>query len=205
VAVKPWRNWYHCVGNTYGTWLPGDARGWRARHHRDHVDGDYKNPPPDGVGDALYEWVKANLKREVVVFSREQRQLACLGFGEALTHYGVEVVEVCVGSMHYHVLARFTPPDEVVPRSGERGLSGAKRGAVAVDERPRLVIGKCKSWVTRCMKRAGHYTDRDGGLWAARCKVLPINDRSHQVRVARYLKDHAKQGAAVWTTIKDQH
>ena len=38
--------WYHCVSTTYGAWLYGDARGFRTRHHRRHVDGDYKHRPP---------------------------------------------------------------------------------------------------------------------------------------------------------------
>jgi hypothetical protein len=23
--VLAWNDWYHCMGNTYGTWLPGEA------------------------------------------------------------------------------------------------------------------------------------------------------------------------------------
>src|SRR3954468_9029001 len=47
VAETPWNNWYHCMGNTYGTWLPGDPRGFRTRLHREHVEGDYRNPPKE--------------------------------------------------------------------------------------------------------------------------------------------------------------
>ena len=46
--MQPWRHWYHCNGSTYGTWLPGDPRGWRSRNHRVHVPGDYRTPPPPG-------------------------------------------------------------------------------------------------------------------------------------------------------------
>ena len=42
------RVWYHVVLSTYGSWLYGDKRGFRTRHHREHVDGDYKNPPSLG-------------------------------------------------------------------------------------------------------------------------------------------------------------
>ena len=41
--MPAWNHWYHCTAHTYGTWLRGDPRGWRARHHREHVDGDYRN------------------------------------------------------------------------------------------------------------------------------------------------------------------
>ncbi len=40
--------WYHVILSTYGSWLYGDPRGFRTRHHREHVEGDYKNPPPQG-------------------------------------------------------------------------------------------------------------------------------------------------------------
>jgi hypothetical protein len=44
--MSAWRDWYHVTGSTYGAWLPGDPRGFRTRHHRQHVEGDYKDPPP---------------------------------------------------------------------------------------------------------------------------------------------------------------
>ena len=62
--MSPWNDWYHTTAHTYGTWLRGDARGWRARHHREHVDGDYRNPPPKGKYDALYQYSKSLMKRD---------------------------------------------------------------------------------------------------------------------------------------------
>ena len=56
-----WNGWYHVNGNTYGTWLPGDERGWRSRHHKVHVNGDYKNPPPPGAHDAHLEIGRAHV------------------------------------------------------------------------------------------------------------------------------------------------
>lgn len=44
----PWNDWCHCMGHTYGTWLPGDPCSFRTRHHRQHIEGDYRNPPPKG-------------------------------------------------------------------------------------------------------------------------------------------------------------
>jgi len=39
--MEPWNHWYHVNGNTYGTWLPGDPRGWRSYKHKRHVEGEY--------------------------------------------------------------------------------------------------------------------------------------------------------------------
>ncbi len=61
----PWRNWYHCMANTYGTWLPGDPRGWRSRHHREHVVGDYRNPPKRSYAN-LHRKARSLMKREQV-------------------------------------------------------------------------------------------------------------------------------------------
>lgn len=55
IASTPWCDWYHIMGSTFGTWLPGDPKGFRTRHHREHVEGDYKNPPPKGTHDARWK------------------------------------------------------------------------------------------------------------------------------------------------------
>jgi len=38
-----------------------------------------------------------------------------------------------------------------------------------------------------------------GGVWAVRCRPLPITGRSHQVRVFKYIGRHSQKGAVVWT------
>jgi len=68
-----WNRWYHVNGNTYGTWLRGDARGWRARHHREHCEGDYKNPPPKGTYDKLYRRSKDLMPRDAVRLNNAAR------------------------------------------------------------------------------------------------------------------------------------
>ena len=61
--------WYHVNGNTYGTWLHGDRRGWRSRHGRDHPVGDYKTPPPAGMYDRLEEYSRRIRKAEPVLLT----------------------------------------------------------------------------------------------------------------------------------------
>ena len=84
--INPWNNWVHCCGSTYGTWVRGDPRGWRARHHREHVDGDYKNPPPPGKYKHEQARSKKLLKRQRVVLTPAQREAACLAFARNLSH-----------------------------------------------------------------------------------------------------------------------
>ena|SRR5205809_5238686 len=70
--MQPWNDWYHCTLHTYGSWLRGDPRGWRARHHREHVVGDYKNPPPKRK--YLFEYSKSLMNRDPVKIENELRQ-----------------------------------------------------------------------------------------------------------------------------------
>jgi hypothetical protein len=70
----PWNNWYHCMFHTYGTWLPGDPRGFRTRHHKNHIEGDYKHPPEEDFS-ALHAHSKSLLKRPPVRFTIAQRAI----------------------------------------------------------------------------------------------------------------------------------
>ena len=106
--MSGWNGWYHCMSNTYGTWLPGDPRGFRTRKHREHVEGDYKKPPPELKYDSRHDQAKRSLKRDPVILSPDARR-ACV---DALVHawvdiHSVEVLAVSVSAMHMHVLARF--------------------------------------------------------------------------------------------------
>lgn len=206
MALKPWDDWYHVMGNTYGTWVRGDPRGWRSRHHREHVEGDYKSPPPEGAYDEEYRRSMAGMKGRPVVFTIEQRGLACRWMGEALLFYKAEVEGLCMGAKHFHLLARFVEcgverppaPADGNPRPGGRGRSKVIH-AFDVDPKPRLVVGKAKSWVTKQMKRAGHFADHAGGLWGKRPQVLPVECGDHfDYLRTRYIPEHRGEGAAVW-------
>src|SRR3954452_21513213 len=93
-ATGPWNDWYHVTVHVYGSWLRGDPRGWRSRHHREHVEGDYKNPPPKGKYDNLYELSKALMKRDAVKIKQELRQFVANAIAEKLRNDGIEVLIV---------------------------------------------------------------------------------------------------------------
>ena len=112
---KAWNGWYHVNGNTYGTWLRGDPRGWRTRRHREHVDGDYKHPPAQGTFEAIYERSKSLMTRRAVYLNRTQRQVAGQAMVERLVALGVELLTLSQDASHYHLLARF--PDDQVRQS----------------------------------------------------------------------------------------
>ena len=105
--MPAFNGWYHCMSSTYGAWLPGDPRGFRTRSHREHVEGDYKNPPPAGVYEQRHETAKGRMKRPAVVLSAEARRVVVKEIQDSLTRHGVEVIALSVSATHMHVLARF--------------------------------------------------------------------------------------------------
>src|SRR5581483_3875060 len=90
---------------------PGATRGWRSRGHHEHVDGDYKNPPPKGKHDKEFEQSKKSMKRKPVALPAEARPVACKEFVEALQFHGVEVAALCIGRKHWHARVRFQQID----------------------------------------------------------------------------------------------
>jgi hypothetical protein len=182
--MSAWNNWFHCCGGTYGSWLRGDPRGWRARHHREHVDGDYKNPPPTGIYDKLFERSKRLMKRQRVVLNPQQREMACRLMAEALLYHHVELIDLCVGGKHS--LARYWPINQV---------KTAKRDPVHL-------MGIAKKHSARVTSDSG-IVERDG-VWAVRCKVIPIENEFHFESVVGYIPDHAKRGAAVYSLLMER-
>jgi REP element-mobilizing transposase RayT len=170
-TVVPGGTWYHCITTTYGAWLRGDPRGFRTRHHREHVDGDYKNPPPHGLYAKEFARSVQSLKQPSVTLGKPLRRIAGEAFREKLTERGAFIVCIAVSGQHVHVLAK-------IPR-------GVK---------PRFLMGLGKKNSNFKLKERGW----EGKLWAKRGRDLRIKDRKHQLSVYRYILAHAKEGAWVW-------
>ncbi len=186
-----WRNWYHAVGSTYGTWLRGDPRGFRTYRHRQHVEGDYRTPPPPGVYAALFEQSKKTLKHPPTTLNPRQRRLVCTAMAERLQDNEVELVALAIASNHFHALARFP----VLTADQKRRL----RSVLIQDGRdptPRHLLGLARKHASHQLAEAGLMPP--GPVWAARPKLEPIRDRQHQINTARYIHAHVEQGAAVW-------
>jgi len=195
--MLPWNNWLLCTGSTYGTWLRGDPRGWRARGHREHVEGDYRDPPPAGAHAAARKHSLRLMKRRPIVLKAPARAAACRVMVETLQFHGVELLDLCVGATHWHVLARFTP----LPKSPGIKIPGLDFAALKREARRLMGIAKKRS--ARAMSEA-HLAAR-GGVWAVRCGVCPVRNRGHQLALVRYVRAHARQGAAVWSQRRKQN
>jgi REP element-mobilizing transposase RayT len=178
-SKPPWNNWYHVTVHAYGSWLRGDPRGWRSLHHREHVDGDYKHPPPDGKYDILHELSKALMKRDAVRIAAELRQFIADAIAQRLQRDGIEVLIISLDARHLHVLARFP------------------------DHNPRHWIGLAKKHASHLVRQHGLRTE-EGGLWAKRSRAQPIADRQHQLQAFRYILAHLDRGARVWRFDRNQ-
>jgi hypothetical protein len=173
--IEEWK-WYHIVLTTYGSWLYGDSRGFRTRHHREHVEGDYKNPPPPGEYEDLEHRSRGSLKQDQVVLSPEWRQIAGKALVERWQKLGALLVCVAVGGQHVHLLAK-------MPRTESRRWAGfSKRHA--------WFVARVQGW--------------QGKMWGKRSKAVPIRNREHQLKVFRYILAHAEEGAWVWSMLDNR-
>jgi hypothetical protein len=167
-----WNDWYHCMGHTYGTWLPGDAKGFCTRHHRDHVEGDYRNPPPEGKYDGLYEYAKRAMTRDPVFLDRDQRRRALDELVASLQRRAFEIEVFSVDRIHLHGLVRFP------------------------DHQPKRWLGIAKKESSYYCKQTGHAPD--GGLWATGCKCLPVENQRHFRGARKYIRDHEHKGSVIY-------
>jgi len=169
--MAAWNHWYHVNGNTYGTWLPGDPRGWREKRHKKHVAGDYKNPPPPGSGDALHQYASSLLKKPPVHLDATQREIVGRAMVEMLLHQAIELLTLSMDAIHFHLLGRFLDRD-VKPK-----------------------VGRAKKHAYFNLRKQGFA----GILWEKGSNVVPITDRQHQLHVFRYIGRHKDKRAWVWS------
>ena len=183
-----WNDWYHCVASTYGSWLHGDPRGFRTRHHRQHIEGDYKNPPPPGKYDKALERSRRRIKRPPVIIPPAARPIILDELLEQLIARNIERLTACVSGQHMHVLARF-------PEARTWHMKPHRLRTSAKDDPIRHILGIAKRQASR---RVIHEKLMTGAIWAKRCKIKPVKDRAHQLNVFYYILDHTHEGAAVW-------
>ncbi|HYH69610.1 MAG TPA: hypothetical protein VD866_33245 [Urbifossiella sp.] len=169
--MEPLPKWFHLTSHTYGAWLPGDPRGFRTRHHREHVEGDYKSPPPPGTYTDRLARSRRLLVQEPVVLAPEWRPVIGEAVREKLCRLGAEILSVAIGATHLHVQARM-PPGPV----------------------PKAWLGRAKKHAHFVVADVGWV----GKLWAVGGKANPIRDRRHQVNTFHYILGHVGEGAWVW-------
>ena len=165
----PPHKWFHVTLTTYGAWLPGDPRGFRTRHHREHVEGDYQSPPKED-----YRWRRrhsqALQKLPTVTFAPAHRRVVRDALLKQLHAFQLDVTIVAVAGRHAHLLCKLP------------------------DRRAAYIVGRAKSFATRSLRPHG-YADR---VWANGEGMKPVTDCAHWSKVVAYVKRHSDRNAAVW-------
>jgi hypothetical protein len=171
--TAPWEfdgTWFHFVETVHGAWLYGDARGFRTRHHREHVEGDYKAPPPLEQYAEERQRSMGALTHPPVMVPSEWRPIIGTAIHERLTELEVFPLCLSMSGQHLHALVKV-----------RRSVSA--RDCMGLAKKHAAFEAKARGWV--------------GKLWGKRGKELRIRDRQHQVNVFRYILAHAKEGAWV--------
>ena len=168
-APPPSFRWFHVVLTTYGTWLPGDPRGFRTRHHRRHVEGDYKSPPVEDYS-AKLNYSLSVLKQTPVYVNEGLQQVLGLAIVERLRQLGAFVLVAGVVETHVHLLAK-------MPEHLTRDWTG---------------LAKKHAWFK--MRDAGWQEK----LWAKRAKFTPVTNRKHLHNSFAYIVRHQNEGGWVW-------
>jgi len=159
---------YHVTWGTYGSWLPGDPRGFRTRHHRQHVAGDYRHPPAPGTYDGLHAHARRSLKASPVTLPRDLREIVGRRCLDRFAEEGVAVTALSVGGQHAHA-ALSCPEDGLKQMVGRVKKASSHR-------------------VRDCLP---------GRLWQGGCHPVPVRDESHWRKVIEYIAAHAP-AAWVW-------
>ncbi|MGC4005465.1 MAG: hypothetical protein QM811_21050 [Pirellulales bacterium] len=170
--IRDGRSWYHVVLTAYGNWLPGDPRGFRTPKHREHVEGDYKQPPPKGRYDGLHQNRLESMRNDRYRIPKALFKQVGEAIVDVLHDKNVFVMCICVQRAHCHLLvkaSRFLL---------NKFLGIAKRKASRI-----------------CVKHSG-----DRRIWAKKCSRKPVTKLSHFRNAYRYILAHGQRGAWTWSS-----
>lgn len=100
---QPGKMWWHVVLSTYGSWLPGDARGFRSKDHKIHSSGDYKSPPPRGEHEGLHIYHRSRVGS--IVLTDAEKPLVGNALWDRIEERGHRILVLAVARTHAHFLA----------------------------------------------------------------------------------------------------
>jgi REP element-mobilizing transposase RayT len=131
------------TSTTYGTWLPGDRRGFVSRVRAGEgprVEHDVPRTPYDANMAGLRSSARANLKGAPVYFTAEQAVLLLAQFQETAAYRGWSLQAVAIMANHFHLIV-----------------------GVAGDPDPEVLLKDFKSYGSRALNR--RYSRPSSGTW----------------------------------------
>ena len=171
---------------TYGSWLPGDFRGFVSEVHDDFGHKVIHNVPGtacDADMPALRAYAASIMTEETVLLDLPQAQAVAEQLRETATHRGWQLLALAVMANHIHIVV------------GVRG-----------DPDPETLLGGFKAWATRRLndgwgKRAHWWTEsgsrrKKAGADGIRAAVMYVRDQPNAL--VMWLDPRAVEAIARW-------
>jgi hypothetical protein len=161
--------------STRGTWLPGDARGFRTRRGKEYV------PPPARYakhGEAIYDpgayreryAAARHACADIVVLTLAEQQLAMEAIVHKLDELPLTPYIIAVGKTHIHVIAAF----------GQLWI--------------RPTVGLLKAEATRHIPNPGTRSS----LWTEQCHMESLPAEADFQGGLLYVRGHVEEGALIY-------
>ena len=166
---SPGHHWYHITFGTYGSWIPGDPRGFRSKHEKIHSSGDHRNPPPPGEHAKLHQHIK-QIKPDPICIPQPLLSIVGNTIVNDAAKRNYPLLTLSVSPMHVHMLIEL-PISETATE-----------------------VGKIKRQASMAITK-----QLPGRMWAKGCGIKPIRDKAHQVNTFNYILKHRTHGAWVWS------
>jgi len=169
--------WWLVTWSTYGSWLPGDPRGFQTWRGQEYV------PPPKRYakpGEETYDSskyverhreAKMMLTSEVVHLSIAQRKCVLDAVVEQIAKVTLIPAALSVSGEHCHLLSKF--------------------GALKI----RPTIGVLKGEATKALRETGFEGER---IWSRECHPKSKREGNEFLVALKYVKNHERQNAAVY-------
>lgn len=159
------RTWF-ISSTTYGTWLPGDERGFVSNTVDEHGDWVRENVPdtPYLVDDAARRMLAQSAMKGLPVYlTLEQAEAIAAQFHETIQHCGWRPHVFAVMANHFHIVVT---ADDAVESS--------------------VILGDLKSYASRRLNRQWS-RPVSGTWWTESGSRRPVNDEVHFINVIRYV------------------
>jgi hypothetical protein len=173
--------WWLITWGTYGSWLPGDPRGFRTWRRREYV------PPTYGKaqsGERIYDPAayterldesRSRLTSTAVSLTVHERREACSALVVEIAAVRIVPAILAVAKHHAHLISQFG------------------------DLEIRPTVGRLKAAATRSMKDPSFDPP---SVWAKGCHMESLNSENDFVAAYQYVEQHGAQGAVIhkWDT-----
>lgn len=167
--------WHLVTVNTYGTWLPGDPRGFQTRHHRTHVAPPRRYATDNEVYDPqefveLHERSETHLNGDEIKLTPAQVRIVVSCFRGHLAEMRFACLAMTMDFWHGHLVVSCAPDDL------------------------KTTVAKLKGRASRMLGKQG----LPGRVWSKRFHARKLKDENAVRAAVQYVARHANARAVTW-------